>query len=176
MIYIIHTYCTYIHTYIHSKKLLKKRTTMCWMRFRKQWPGERTCSRGRIYVFMYVCMHAYVCRYVLCIQCMHVSSLFDMYVCMYVLYLHRFKEHLRKEKEKFDLATKKSLEVNKRNRENNTKRDMMVRHRTYTFVCTYVCMYVCMYVLCVCYVWIGFAAFRCVQCYVFCQSGISVNL
>jgi hypothetical protein len=72
-----------------------------------------------------------------------------MYVCMYVLYLHRFKEHLRKEKEKFDLATKKSLEVNKRNRENNTKRDMMVRHPTYTFVCTYVCMYVCMYV-CVC--------------------------
>ena len=83
-------------------------------------------------------------RYV-CMQFVGISMYVCMYVCMYVLYLHRFKEHLRKEKEKFDLATKKSLEVNKRNRENNTKRDMMVRHPTYTFVCTYVCMRV-MYV------------------------------
>ena len=33
---------------------------------------------------------------------------------------------MAKEKEKFDLATKNSLEVNKRNKENNAKRDMMV--------------------------------------------------
>lgn len=35
---------------------------------------------------------------------------------------------MAEEKQKFDAATKKSLEVNKRNRENNIERDMKVKN------------------------------------------------
>jgi len=43
---------------------------------------------------------------------------------LFIGFINRFKTQMAAEKEKFDLATKKSLEVNKRNRENNMQRDM----------------------------------------------------